>query len=366
MRRCVVLTLVALPVLVTAAVLAGCGAESGDEPAEPAPQGGSARIVVALPERDSLGLVDPDRGLVGSVPVGPSPWGVAVAGPRAYVSTATHVAIVDLARGRLLARVRYRTPVGAPEVGEFRSGGMGIAVAPGGRRVYVGVHPEGGGDGSLEVIDVGSEQVDGMAPIGERPFDVLVARDGSETYTVDHDSYGITTVHNGDLTTRTTRVAPLGRGAFDKLNYGALDRRGRLLLPVNGEVLSTVDPRSGAQSTRAMRARVHQAGVTRVGSRLLTIGAEALESDRGPNLSVYDLRSGRERVLPLERPHEDVVASADGRFAYLSGGYTRGGWAGITVVRLADGRTRELELPAPPLGIALVGGDAAKSSEPVR
>lgn len=104
-----------------------------------------------------------------------------------------------------------------------------------------------------------------------------------------------------------------------------------------------------------MRSRVHQAGVTRSAGRLLTVGAESLESDGGPNLSVYDLRTGRERVIALRRAHEDVAVSRDGRVAYLSGGYTRGGWKGVTIVSLDDEGIRELALPAAPLGIAVVG-----------
>ena len=103
-----------------------------------------------------------------------------------------------------------------------------------------------------------------------------------------------------------------------------------------------------------MRSRVHQAGVARTGFRLLTVGAEALEGSRGPNLSVFDLRSGEERILPLRRAHEDIAVSRDGRTAFLTGGYTRGGWRGITVVSFPSGSTRELRLPAAPLGIALL------------
>lgn len=149
------------------------------------------------------------------------------------------------------------------------------------------------------------------------------------------------------------RIAPLGVGAFDKLNYGAVDGRGRVLLPINGRVLATLDPRTGRVRTRPMRADVHQAGVVFSRGRLLTVGAESLVGG-SPNLSVYELAAGRERVLPLRRPHEDIAVSADGRTAYLTGGYTRGGWSGMTVVTLANGRMRELRLPAEPLGIATI------------
>lgn len=315
---------------------------------------GAPRVATVLPDRDTLALVDPNRGVVAEIPVGASPWGVAVSGSRAYVSAARHVAVVDLSRRRLVAQVPYRTRIPVVERGEFRLGGMGIAASPHGGRVYVGVHT--GGRGVLEVLDTRRLRTIRTARIGVRPFDVLAARRGQTTVTVDHDSYGVTAVDARDGSTRTFPVAPLGRGAFAKLNYGALDARGRLLLPVNGDVLAVLNLATGRVDERAMRSRVHQAGVARSGSRLLTVGAEALEGTTGPNLSVLDLRTGRERVVPLRRPHEDIAVTQDGRTAYLSGGYTRGGWPGLTVVRLRSGSTREVRLPAEPLGIAMVGG----------
>ena len=342
-------TLGALLVLAGAA-FTGCG---GDNPSQAAPPSRAATLVVTLPEQDSLAFVDPAAGVVGRVAVGASPWGVAVHAGRAYVSTARHVAIVDLRRRSVLARVAYRTRVGAAEVGEYRAGGMGIAVGRGGGRVYVGVHREGGGPGRVEVLDPRRRRIVATAPIGERPFDVLAGRDGRRVYTVDHDSYGVTQIDTRTMATRTFRVAPLGGGAFDKLNYGAVGGDGRLLFPINGEVLAVLDPRTGAVRTRRMRSRVHQAGVALSRGRLLTVGAESLGSG-SPNLSVFDLASGRERLIPLRRPHEDVAVGSGGREAYLSGGYTRGGWPGITVVALDSGRTRELPLDSPPLGIAAI------------
>ena len=309
-------------------------------------------LAVVLPDRDALALVDPASGVVATVAVGASPWDVVVAGDRAYVSAARHVAVVDLRTRRVLARIPYRTRVRTVERGEYRAGGMGIAAdAPRGR-VYVGVNGEDGGPGALEIVDTRRLRNVGAVRTGIRPFDVLVAPGGKTVYTVDHDSYGVTAVAVATRRARFLPVAPLGRGAFDKLNYGAVDGAGRLLLPINGRVLAVLDPVTGRVRTRRMVARVHQAGSTLTKGRLLTVGAEPLEPGSRPSLSVFDLATGRERVLPLRRPHEAVAASPDGRRAYLTGGYTRGGWSGLTIVTLANGATRELALPVPPLGIA--------------
>ena len=342
--------------LIATLSLAACGRDPGSV-SDAAPAAGTPRLAAVLPDRDALALVDPDRGGVTEIAVGASPWGVVVSGSRAFVSTARDVAVVDLRSRRVVRRVPYRTRIPAVERGEYRRGGMGIAASADGRRVYVGVHT--GGRGVLEIVDTRRLRVTATARIGIRPFDVIAARRGRSVFTVDHDSYGVTKVDARDRSTRFFRVAPLGEGAFDKLNYGALDPGGRLLLPINGEVLAVLDPATGRVTRRPMRSRVHQAGVARSGSRLLTVGAEALEGSAGPNLSVFDLRTGDERVIRLRRAHEDVVAGRDGTVAYLSGGYTRGGWRGLTVVSLRTGRTREVPLPAEPLGIALLPRAAA-------
>ena len=334
---------------VAALVPLSCGGGSDRESDPRTPP----ELAVVLPDRDALALVDPDRGVVAEVAVGASPWGVAVGARRAYVSTARHIAVVDLPRRRVVARVPYRTRIPAVERGEYRRGGMGIDASAHRREVYVGVHT--GARGRLEILDTARTRIIGAAPIGVRPFDVLAAQRGRSAYSVDHDSYGVTEVDVREGSTRSFRVAPLGTGAFDKLNYGALDAAGRLLLPINGEVLAVLDPATGRVGERPMRSRVHQAGVARAGTRLLTVGAESLEGG-GPNLSVFDLRTGRERLVALRRPHEDIAVSRDGRTAYLSGGYTRGGWRGLTAVSLGTGRTREVRLPAEPLGIATLPG----------
>ncbi len=60
-------------------------------------------------------------------------------------------------------------------------------------------------------------------------------------------------------------------------------------------------------------------------------------------------------MIPLDGPHEDVAVSADGRTAYVTGGFTRDGyWNGISVVDLATGDTRRLPAGERPLGVAVL------------
>ena len=74
-------------------------------------------------------------------------------------------------------------------------------------------------------------------------------------------------------------------------------------------------------------------------------------------LTIVDLRTGGERIVPLARAHEDVSLSGDGSRAYLTGGYLlgRGAWDGLTVIDVETGTViRELPVPDRPLGIAVV------------
>ena len=77
----------------------------------------------------------------------------------------------------------------------------------------------------------------------------------------------------------------------------------------------------------------------------------------GPSLTIVDLGSGGETILPLTRPHEMIALSADGGSAYLSGGYLlAGGWDGISIVDLARGTVSELPVPDRPLGVVWLAG----------
>jgi DNA-binding beta-propeller fold protein YncE len=306
-----------------------------------------------------VSIVDPTAGVVERIEVGAAPWGLALSpAGRGYVSTAEGLGVLDLGGRQLLALVPYQAQarVGAPSTGEFRAGGMGIAVAPDGRRVYVGVYVPGG-PSQLELFDAERGAWLGAVEVGVRPFDVLVSRDGREAYSVDHDSYSVTVVDDRTLRARTLAAAPFGRGAYDKPHYAALGADGRLLLPVQGRGLLALDPTTGASELLPLTADTHQHGVALGPDRktLLIVGTGPAGGARGrPSLTRYDLTDRTDSVLPLARPHERVVTSPDGRWAYLSGGYTLGGWDGLTVVDLAGRTTEEVPVPDQPLDVALL------------
>lgn len=369
-------------VLLLTAALVGCSTDpdgGGEQtranttapaPSSPESTGASPRsttapgtLLVADFGADTVTFLHPERGPFASVRVGTAPYGLTVDDSgRAWIATAEGVAVVDTRTRQLVDRVPYRTDSGPVTDGEYRGGGMGIALSPDGSRVYVGVNvPEG--TGVLEVIDTSERKVIDTVPVGRRPFDVDVSRDGREVYATNHDSFDVTAVRADTLDTRRFEVAPYGTegglGSWLKPHYAVVAGDGRLLLPFEGERLAVLDPRTGRVTVAKMTADTHQHGATLTkDGTLLVVGTGPIGSgDRDASLTIR-APDGKERVVPLDGPHEDVTASGDGRTAYVTGGFTRDGyWDGITVVNLDDGTTRQLPGGQRPLGIAVLGGD---------
>ncbi|MFK4065791.1 YncE family protein [Streptomyces sp. NPDC029674] len=320
-------------------------------------------LLVADFGSDTVTFVDPEKGPVGSVKVGRAPYGLAVGDDgRAWVATADAVAVVDTRTRERIDRIPYETETGPVTTGEYRGGGMGIALAPDGEHVYVGVNvPDR--KGALEVIDTGEREVTDTVPVGRRPFDVDVSKDGREVYATGHDSFDVTVVRADSLKPRRVEVAPYGTegglGSWLKPHYTAVrPSDGRLLLPFEGERLVVLDPRTGEYDVEKMTANTHQHGVTVTDDgTLFAVGTGPIDpdADEGPSLTVRT-KDGRERVVPLTGPHEDVAVSEDGRTAYVTGGFTRDGyWNGISVVDVwDDGSVRRLTAGERPLGIAVL------------
>ncbi|WP_275460746.1 YncE family protein [Streptomyces noursei] len=331
----------------------------------PAPSGRTpdGTVLVADFGADTVTFVDPARGAFDSVRVGTAPYGLAVGDDgRAWVATAEGVAVVDTAERQRITRIPYETKgIGEPTHGEYRGGGMGIALAPDGRHAYVGVNRPGG-NGTVEAIDTRSLKVTGVAEVGRRPFDVDVARDGHEVYATDHDSFDVTVVTPGSLRTRRIEVAPYGTegglGSWLKPHYTAVrPSDGKLLLPFEGERLAVVDPETGGTRIERMTADTHQHGVTITDDgTLFAVGTGPIDPsrDKGPSLTVRTPQ-GQEKVIPLGGPHEDVAVSPDGRTAYVTGGFTRDGyWNGLSVVDVDSGTVRRLAAGDRPLGVAIL------------
>ena len=311
-------------------------------------------LVVANSTGNHISLVNAGTGKVEArVEVGPAPWGIASRGSLAYVTTATSLVVMETVQGRILATLPLQAKLGAPSEGEYREGGMGLAISPDGERVYVGVYSTGGS--FLEVWHA-RNGYDRSIPIGIRPFDVVAAPSGRTVYSIDHDSFTLTAIDTQTWQPRTIEAAPLGRGAYDKPHYGAIAGN-ELLLPYQGKTLVALNFESGATREVPLTANTHQHGiaVTPDGATAVIIGTGPAGGASGPpSLTLLTLATGEERVLPLSKPHELVVLSADGTTAFLSGGYLLGGWDGLTVVDLASGQAREIAVPDRPLGIVVL------------
>jgi YVTN family beta-propeller protein len=326
------------------------------------PDSAAYTLVVTNSTGQDISCVDPQSGRVAQIEVGAAPWGLALAPDHtAYVATAEGVAVVDLQRHERVALIGYQAQVGQPTFGEYRPGGMGIAIAPDGAHVYVGVFlPDR--SGRLEVIDTSKRVVIASVPIGVRPFQVLASPDGRSVYTIDHDTFTVTAIDTATYAARSLPVEPLGNtgwGSWDKPHYAVLRADGHLLLPIQGRVLVDLDPTSGKSVALPLKANTHQHGVALAPDRqrLLMVGTgPAGDASGPPGLTVLNLATMTEERIPLSRPHEQVVLSPDGRLAYVTGGYSfaNGGWDGLSVIDLQQRSVAELAVPDRPLDIQVI------------
>ncbi|UOQ58291.1 hypothetical protein MUN78_05460 [Leucobacter allii] len=368
----------------TAALLAGCAPEPDDPaPAEPrpdpapdpAPEPAPAPVLLlaSLAHAAEVAVIDPalpDAEAVQRIAAGASPWGVGTSpdGRVGYAATAEGLAVLDLRARRRTALVPYLHPAAEIGAGEYRPGGLGLAVAADGASVAVAVAP---GDGSwhLEEYDVEAGAFARSAPVGARPFDVLADPAGAWVASVDHDGFTVTVVDTADFTAVQHRVAPFGEegglASWEKPHYGAVDAgadaedgagAASILLPFQGQVVLRLDPRTGDAAAIPSAANSHAHGTALAGRRLLTVGTGAFGSATGaPNLSILDVDTGAERVVPLAVPHETVALWRDGdgaEYAAVAGGNTRDeGWDGITLIALDGDGERAIPIPGYPQAV---------------
>ncbi len=338
----------------------------------------TATLLVTNSAARHVSFVSPAAGVLAQVEVGAAPWGIALApatGPAetrgcAYVSTAEGVAVVqtaDESQRERVALVPYRDQAALmpPRFGEYRPGGMGIAVSPDGALVYVGVYLANG-PSRLDVLDAERLEVIGSVAIGVRPFEVLAgtaANGMPEAFAIDHDSYTVTVVDATDPTrprARALPAAPMGRSAFDKPHYGVVrPTDGRLLLPYQGRVLFVLDPATGRGASFPLRSDTHQHGVALSPDErhLYVVGTGPAGGANGPpGLSIVNLEAMTEEFLRLPRPHERLAVDPDGSRVYLAGGYSfaDGGWDGLTVIDLTTRAVTEVPVPARPLDVVVL------------
>lgn len=334
------------------------------------PKSRQSTIVVTESFSNGLAFVDPAArgadGVLARVEVGEAPWGVAVHEPsrRAYVATAEGLAVVDVDKRTRIGLYEYLDQPSVVEYGEERPGGSGVVVTPDGDAVYVAVtnHRE---TSTVEQFDVATSTFVRSIPVGLRPFDVQISRDGDEIYTIDHDSFTVHTIKLADHSVVCAEIAPFGTDggllSHQKPHYAAIAPDGTLFMPYQGKGLVIFDPRTQSYETQPMTGDTHQHGVALTDDgRLLVVGVGAIGgATRGASLTIRDLATGGEQIVPLEKGHENVIpwtSTVDGRQkAVLMGGSTsRGPWDGLTVVDLETHDVFEVAVPGrPQMGILL-------------
>lgn len=217
----------------------------------------------------------------------------------------------------------------------------------------------------MERFDTAAEAFTDSFEVGLRPFDVQISPAGDEVYTIDHDSFTLNTIRVPEHVVTSAEIAPFGTEgglmSHYKPHYAAVAEDGTLYLPYQGQGLVVYSPGTRTYETRAMTADSHQHGVgLTTDGRLLVVGVGAIGgATKGPSLTIRDLGSGEETVLPLEKGHENVVEWLDApdgrRKAILTGGSTsRGPWDGLAIVDLESLAVSEIAVPGrPQMGVLI-------------
>ena len=331
----------------------------------------ASTFVATLSEGSEIALVDlagraTDSGVRRTVDVGPAPWGVAVSPTDGTVAVATArgVALVDRQVTKLTGLIPYRDAPDTIAYGEYRPGGTGIVAAPDGRTFFVGVHREGRMS-SVEVVDTAVGAVVDSVEIGERPFDLVRSADGRSVHSIDHDSFTLHTIDIASHAVKVQEIAPFGTAgghmSHMKPHYAAVAEDETIYLPYQGRGLLVIDGATGAHRTEPMTGDTHQHGVALSDDgRLLVVGVGQVGGAKlGPSLTVRDLATGAERLVELDRGHENIIFwrdPADTRaYAVLTGGSTsRGPWDGLTLVALDDDSVTRVTVPGKPQVLAAV------------
>lgn len=317
----------------------------------------SDKLLVTLAAQQNLLVMDSEGNINSRIHVGIAPWSVVTDGNgTAYVTTAEGLAVVDLKQAKRSALIPYQSAIGRPKYGEYRGGGMGLAISVDGTRVYVGVYT-GSNTNQLEIVDTQQRRVIKRFEIQTRPFDVRLSPDEKFIASINHDSYSVTAIDLKREQSRNYQVAPLGFGGFDKPHYALFDDQGQLFLPVQGQAMAVLNITNGAIVNQPLTADTHQHGMAwrPYTDQMLIIGTGAAgRANGGPSLTIYDVKNHQEQIIPLKREHEQVIVSRDGRYAWLTGGQSfTGGWDGLSRVDLKTANVIEIPVSGQPFGIAV-------------
>ncbi|MFD7038844.1 Ig-like domain-containing protein [Rhodococcus jostii] len=262
------------------------------------------RTYVANQGSKSVSVLDAGNVVVGSVPVGTSPIGVAAnpAGTRVYVanSGSGNVSVINTATNTVVATVKTGTTPNA------------VAVNPAGTRAYVA--NSGSGSGTVSVINTATNTVVATVKTGITPNAVAVNPAGTRAYVTNRSSNTVSVIDTATNTVVATvavgsqptavRVTPDGSAAYVVSNPDTLT----VIDTRTNTVVSTLSIDSPAESGD------HSIALSADGSRML----------------VTDATDGRVRALTLTHVNSAPAASWTAGAARASDG--------AVVVTLVDPR----------------------------
>jgi YVTN family beta-propeller protein len=82
---------------------------------------------------------------------------------------------------------------------------MGSVASPDGKRVFI----SNGRGGTVGVIDVATDSITAVVPVGQRPWGIALTPDGSKLYTANGPSNDVSVVDAAQLT--VLRKVPVGK-----------------------------------------------------------------------------------------------------------------------------------------------------------
>lgn len=176
------------------------------QPAVPTPTPTSTpcavRAYVSNADSNDVSVIDTTSNtVVATVPVGTSPFGVAVApgGARAYVANAfsSDVSVIDTSANIVVATVT------------LNSSPYGMALTPDGSRAYV-TNPA---SNAVTVLDTASNTVVATIPVGNVPYGVAIAPDGARAYVTNNQADSVSVIDtSGNIVIATVSVGTFPYG----------------------------------------------------------------------------------------------------------------------------------------------------------
>jgi T5SS/PEP-CTERM-associated repeat protein/YVTN family beta-propeller protein len=171
----------------------------------PTPTSTPCAVLAYISNADSneVSVIDTSTNtVVAAVPVGNSPFGVAIKpdGTRAYVANAfsSDVSVIDTSTNTVVATVG------------LANSPYGVAITPDGGRAYV-TNPTSNG---VSVIDTSTNTVIATVPVGSVPYGVTITPDGGRAYVTNNQEDSVSVI---DTSTNTV-IATVPVGTFP---YGA-------------------------------------------------------------------------------------------------------------------------------------------------